>query len=564
MDVVEVTVDGQQPKVFTLSDDGTTLVVSLSTEELEDGIHSLSIPRGLQSVDGLRTVAEFRSIFTIARKQSAFSDPEASMMTGLICQNFTKLCHKAPGANWLRIRVVGCDWSEWYPYEDESRWTTFPGVAVLVQYHAEGSTAYVVSDCRTHDGSSCRSSWHTEMWFRPEDWRSVNVSNEGQMLLVRPFTWAANITFSGLRKGKIAISPSSWGKSYGIQPQRSMYYALPNFDPRKPDFQSNNTLSGHEASRLWMQKRGLWGSHEGIASGAGWAAGIPFNSECTATPNDCAVDPSPEGWQAHPLNGSQDLDWCRSVYSDGCWEFRPHSWYADMSGCGWDTNDSKCCKRKLKPSCCATEVTCCILFDDLLLNYSITPNLEACAGGVPTYWPDWCIPPIIPVTLSHEAATYALVLALLAFCFPFLAAAIAVRTQTVILSVQAALGPYHIDGADAYPEPGESLPQLVLCASIEHIVEVQDKVAVKVVAGGLGKVAGLLLHLHPGPFISVHPCMCNKDYSFSDFWGMITIKIDQEEFNCAVHTYSMQTSDGPPVTFYFVDHPVFRDRPDGI
>ena len=64
------------------------------------------------------------------------------------------------------------------------------------------------------------------------------------------------------------------------------------------------------------------------------------------------------------------------------------------------------------------------------------------------------------------------------------------------------------------PEEHKTNLDVHLQASLEHVV-VDDDVKLKVVAGGLGKMAGLMCKYHPGDLISVHPCMPDKDYSFA-------------------------------------------------
>lgn len=50
-----------------------------------------------------------------------------------------------------------------------------------------------------------------------------------------------------------------------------------------------------------------------------------------------------------------------------------------MSSCG----PCFCCKRKVSVAQSASEATCCIKFNDLYLNYTITPDLSQCAPGEP-------------------------------------------------------------------------------------------------------------------------------------------------------------------------------------
>lgn len=140
--------------------------------------------------------------------------------------------------------------------------------------------------------------------------------------------------------------------------------------------------------------------------------------------------------------------------------------------------------------------------------------------------------------------------------------------QTRLIHIIEPLRSEDIDGPIASGSDGDSddsSSKVVLVASIEHIIASPEGKTVKVVAGGLGKVAGLLCQHHPGPLISVHPCMSEQDYCFAHHDGYVTASVMGEEKTCEVLTYDRNPLHrGPRVTFVLVDHQIFRDRKDGI
>jgi len=128
-----------------------------------------------------------------------------------------------------------------------------------------------------------------------------------------------------------------------------------------------------------------------------------------------------------------------------------------------------------------------------------------------------------------------------------------------------------VDGPNNYVK-GKPLPRNVLVACLEHIIIIPEKgVQVKVVAGGLGKVHGLMAHYHPGNFISVHPCMTDKDYSFCEPVEPVFVVVRSENTEQELEVQVLKCvlnpapdTDEPTVTFYMLDHPIFRDRHSGI
>eukprot|EP00931_Biecheleriopsis_adriatica_P061877 TRINITY_DN3722_c0_g1_i1.p1 TRINITY_DN3722_c0_g1~~TRINITY_DN3722_c0_g1_i1.p1 ORF type:complete len:3061 (+),score=639.06 TRINITY_DN3722_c0_g1_i1:1306-9183(+) len=345
---------------------------------LADGIHEVALARGAKSADGLQTVSAFRLTFQVhSGEPTVITDPNMHEQPGLICRDFGHLCHEASGAGWMRIQNVkpGSDWSEWEPYKNESLWRVKPGVPVLVQYHASSSSSYVVGDCVLADGSRCFASWHSEMFLRA-DFNGWGEIQDGRMSRVDHYTWGANITLARFSRAKFAPQ-EGWEKSYGIHPGRPLLYALPSYDQRKENFQYDPLISGTEATRKWMVENKLWSKHESMASGAEFATEFWLGYGCTAEQPKCPVPKQDDNkWMCYSFSSSQDLDWCtNSDDPDDCWEYAKNDGSSVMSDCG----GCSCCRRAATPNLDGPAATCCILFNDLLLNYSVTSDLKRCA-----------------------------------------------------------------------------------------------------------------------------------------------------------------------------------------
>ncbi|CAE7330924.1 mok12, partial [Symbiodinium microadriaticum] len=222
-------------------------------------------------------------------------------------------------------------WSEWVPYQNVSDWPVYPGIPVLVQYHAGSSSSYIVGDCVLADGMRCHASWHDEMFLRG-DFNGWGDIQDGRMQRVGHFTWAANITLSRFSRAKFAPQ-KGWSKSYGVHPRRPLLYALPTFDPRFTNFQYDPLISGTDATRQWMVQKDFWSAEESMASGAEFASELWIGYQCTAEEPKCPVP-------------SQDSN-----------KWRPRS-------------------------------TCCVLFNDLTLNYTITSDLTRCATAAVLQLPE--------------------------------------------------------------------------------------------------------------------------------------------------------------------------------
>eukprot|EP00439_Symbiodinium_sp_Y106_P043440 s2875_g5.t1 len=321
------------------------ITLELDAASVSNQVHHVSIIETATSQDGVPLFASFRSSFVVDRSFGVLSRPWLHSMPGLVCANWTRICHNATGASWLRIKNVGGAWSEWKSAEPVTAWQSAPGIPVLVQYHAEGSASFIVGDCVDMEGP-CFASWHESMFLRGQ-FNRWGEAGEGTMVKLDHFTWAANITVDRFLKGKFAPF-RDWTVSYGLHPARELLYNMPSFDPRFYTFHVDPHMSGSEASRRWMEERGHWSANQGMASGAEWATEIL---------------------------GSSLQEWCETVGTYRCVEYKANDFSPEMSGCG----AFSCCKRKVSTVPSGPPATCCVLFNDLLLNYTVSADLSKCS-----------------------------------------------------------------------------------------------------------------------------------------------------------------------------------------
>mmetsp|Transcript_31690 Transcript_31690/g.57736 ORF Transcript_31690/g.57736 Transcript_31690/m.57736 type:complete len:1635 (-) Transcript_31690:46-4950(-) len=354
---------------------GSTCTLILSASAVGNGHHYISIAEGALAADGTQLPAEFRSSFLVDREAGVIAEGSTHEMAGLICDGGLKICHKANGASWYRVKNVGGNWSEWRQYEAVSDWSAQPGAPVLVQYWSEKSASFIVADCA--DGEErCHSSWHSEMFLRGAWNYWGSGAEKGRMQLVDHFTWATTLTLSSFQKGKFTAT-DDWSKSYGVHEDRPLLYNFELFDERSSTSPPSGYMSGSEAGRKWMVQRGLWTDHESIASGAEFAKEIWFSHLCTAAAPECVPPSTTSQWACHNWEQGQDQDWCRSVGSQDCIEYSENDGSDEMSSCGV----CSCCKKPVDVVETGEEQTCCVLLNDLLLNYTITSDLSRCSPG---------------------------------------------------------------------------------------------------------------------------------------------------------------------------------------
>ncbi|CAE7685477.1 unnamed protein product, partial [Symbiodinium sp. CCMP2456] len=159
------------------------------------------------------------------------------------------------------------------------------------------------------------------------------------------------------------------------------------------DFEVEPFMSGAAASRRWMVKRGRWSAHESITTSADFAADIWISHRCTPEPPPCEPpEASQVGWKCHSYRSGEDFAWCASAGTQGCVMFAPRNASEDMASCG--TCD--CCRKQVAVLPKGDRRQCCILFNDLLLNYTITDDLSRCVARGASPAPSW--------TLSSETS----------------------------------------------------------------------------------------------------------------------------------------------------------------
>ena len=193
-----------------------------------------------------------------------------------------------------------------------------------------------------------------------------------------------------------------WSISYGIHPARELLYNMPSFDERYYTFNVEPTMSGTEASRKWMMERKRWTEQENLASGAEFAIELWLSHLCSPKAPECEPPREAVDWEGHGFLPGEDQEWCRTVGVYKCMEYKENDNSPAMSNCG----QFSCCRRKVSSVPSGASETCCVLFNDLLLNYTVTSDLSQCSGlatTMTTTLPLKTCPPK-PVTLE-EART---------------------------------------------------------------------------------------------------------------------------------------------------------------
>ena len=392
--------DGQPAYFRCASSSCSEIFLQLDVSTISNGFHSVEIEEEARSTDGHQMHVRFTGSFIVDRSAGVLAKPHDHHKTGLICGNWTHLCHNvtgaAIGADWFRMKNIDGSWSEWQPMALVTEWQSYPGVAVLVQYHAQHSASFVVGDCLGPDGRACFVSWHGSMELRGDfnAWGENRDRGVGPMTKIDHFTWATTLTLDRFVRAKFAPY-SGWDISYGIHPDRELLYNMPAFDDRYYTFSVEPTMSGSEASRKWMAEKKHWTEHQSLASGAEFAMEFWLSHLCVPTPPECVPASNPD-WEKHGFEPGQDQEWCRTVGVQNCVEYRENDRSPAMKNCG----EFSCCKRKVSSVPSGEAQTCCVLFNDLLLNYTVTSDLSKCGTTLTTTVALATCPPR-PVTLEE-------------------------------------------------------------------------------------------------------------------------------------------------------------------
>eukprot|EP00930_Biecheleria_cincta_P087705 TRINITY_DN7693_c0_g2_i2.p1 TRINITY_DN7693_c0_g2~~TRINITY_DN7693_c0_g2_i2.p1 ORF type:complete len:1345 (-),score=144.52 TRINITY_DN7693_c0_g2_i2:51-4085(-) len=368
-----------QPAGFQCT--GASCILNLSLGSVSEGFHYIEVNTSARAVDSTTLFVRFTSRFFVDKTHGKIAWPDAYAAVGLICNNGTALCHSAEGAEWFRAQNVGQSWSPWLPYSRLGRWRALSGTPVLVQYHAQGSASFIYGDCLENvntERKRCYSSWHSNMYLKGDlnNWGNSSDVSDRQMQLVDHFTWAINVSFSSATRVKLVPFDNHWDQSYGNnQAHRALAYDLPEFDPREAEFRNNGYLRqpvmyGTEATRLWMTERGLWSEHESIASGVAGASEIWIHPDCHLNMNCIGAS---DQWECHTASQGCDIRWCQAMTGrvQGCWQYSTmNDSDPEMASC----SPCACCQKKVPASLAPTTGgQCCVLFNDLLLNYSVYP-----------------------------------------------------------------------------------------------------------------------------------------------------------------------------------------------
>lgn len=370
--------DGQKANFTCAASGCQQITVFFDSSRLTSGIHTIDV-LSASDLNGLALIAPFRSFFMVNRAGSMgmLADVQTHSRPGMICEGNTKICHKAAGAARFRIRNVDGNWTDWQDYKEQTAWNATPGVGVVVQYNTEGSSSYIAGDCVAYNGKRCLVSYHSSMFLRG-DWSGFAAPSSTRMALVKDFTWGMNLTVDTYKQGKFTPS-TSWATAYGQMPESKLLYSLPSWDPGFKTFTNVPLLSGTSAVQRWMMARGQWSEHQSIATGASFATNIWVSPLCTAVAPTC--DPTvSKTWKPYGFTSGQNQAWCNTAGVVGCFEYAENNGSASMASCG----SFSCCIRAVDVMPVWKNTTCCVLFNDLTLSYTVTPNLTQCVAPVVT------------------------------------------------------------------------------------------------------------------------------------------------------------------------------------
>ncbi len=183
------------------------------TATVTPGIHQFEILDTAESLDGLGLISTFSSRFRSGGSDNVIMNPEIGQNNNLIeLVNATSgeinLHHNAAGARYLRVKTDSdFFWGPWVSYESETQARLGYGAAprtVEVQYWADGSAAYIVSD-EVNVAIELPS-----LFIRGShnDWQNNPMINVGNGL------WVGDVTFSEAGVFKFDVL-GDWEESYG-------------------------------------------------------------------------------------------------------------------------------------------------------------------------------------------------------------------------------------------------------------------------------------------------------------------------------------------------------------
>lgn len=449
------------------------------------------------------------------------------------------IMHSMPSASYFRVHNAGerKDWdrsSAWQPMNSShSRWPTWqPGVPVIVQYYAAGSAAYMLMACKITNNTKCAASYYgrgpgrDSMTFRGELNQWLDVWN---------FEPPREVSASNLWTLDVYVSVPD--TKFIIDVEGDLTHVMG---------------TGNDVANPFFFPYEAW-CFDGLALGS---KGMPYSGCESPLPgplaktqrNLCACNMQPKTMYLYDSGMNHTEKWMLEHFPN-FWRQTSAQGLPTYHGLNIRLRDGSSGEYNMRipSSVCPLHSTCRITFNDLTLSFSVTRSPPGVVG------------------LGDGSIKVSAFLCVLCMLLPTTLAVLGMARkwhQSIVHIVQV---PVQASG-----EKFLAAPRSALVASLEYIIR-HESGTEKAVAGGLGKVAGLLCQHHPGPLICVHACMPDTMYSFSTRTEPVHAVVSGRQTQCEVFVYQPDVSspewtaqESGSVTFLLVDHPLFRNRQKGV
>lgn len=535
---------------------------------LKEGIHHIRVEKAESVASGLRmtTPHEFR-VRVGSAKNPIVGEPLRVDHDIIVVEDNGDafIEHPAIGAHFFRVQNAGSGraWDKvgsWRPLGNSTRTLIGDfefGVPIIVQYHVDGSSAYMVTACRESASRVCSASFYRKganrdamqfrgklnQWSDDQDWtfKSPGIDSGDHNWTLDVYAMEEDTDFiidilgdqsHLVGRGNAVTNPFFFpfetfcfgGLSQHPKGDANWMCSAPLPGPLK---NLNQNLCACD-----MPIRTLFLGHSGLEHMVQWEAAH-----------------YPEFWHRTNAEGENVFHGLAQYVSDA---------------------SSGLYNLLIPSSVCSRDTSCRIIFNDLSFKFSIAPSPPGVHGvGYGTLdiatlmCTMWCIVPLFAVLVGLRRRQRFGVVTVFApeGCSKW-GVSPPLQDSTTIPRRSVAKKKF---GGHAHAE-GVLRPRKVLVASVEHVIVHAEGVD-KVVAGGLGKVAGLLCQHHPGPLVCVHPWRNGQTYACMKRIEPLHAVVCARPMTCEVYKYEKPAVENrgvvePPVTFYVVDHPLFRNRDD--
>jgi len=299
------------------------------TWNIPDGLHHFGLTGDARSAAGLKLMGPFRSRFRCGTDQNIICNPSATTDAALIANGSPSvenkditLHHKATGAEKFRVRNESGSWSTWMPYEPVTDWSLSSGMGtktVTVQYWADNSAAYLVSDTieRAMAGAITGTGnvWHfpfsgdidpvDDLWVNLDIWPAATATHvEAYISTNNGISWQPHI----MKLNKTYSDRETWHLNLGKFPHNtSVLYWFKAWDG---------------AGRTVVENRGGLNYSAKVNAGqpVKWTGNVyhyPFNG---------SIDPGDDFWvniESWPMGAAVSGRVVYSLNNSGIWQSAP-------------------------------------------------------------------------------------------------------------------------------------------------------------------------------------------------------------------------------------------------